>query len=150
MWLIDRLIVTESLFKHLFFDGYCSKIFFEFERGLTKCFEIVVYLFHYSVMIFLCIYSLKKNIAHVGQGALKLYVFACYLKLFSLNQYYLVSHLTKNHTILRNHTNHYKIKPLPYHTIWGPPVEITFIILVFLYFNTKFFMKFLLWYPWKL
>ena len=105
--------------------------FFEFERGLTKCFEIVVYLFHYSVMIFLCIYSLKKNIAHVGQGALKLYVFACYLKLFSLNQYYLVSHLTKNHTILRNHTNHYKIKPLPYHTIWGPPVEITFIILFF-------------------
>ena len=55
------------------------------------------------------------------------YVFACYF----LNQYYLVSHLTKNHTILRNHTNHYKIKPLPYHTIWGPPVEITFIILFF-------------------
>ena len=56
-----------------------------------------------------------------------MYVFACYF----LNQYYLVSHLTKNHTILRNHTNHYKIKPLPYHTIWGPPVEITFIILFF-------------------
>ena len=36
------------------------EFFFEFERGLTKCFEIVVYLFHYSVMIFLCIYSLEK------------------------------------------------------------------------------------------
>ena len=56
-----------------------QRFFFEFERGLTKCFEIVVYLFHYSVMIFLCIYSLKKNIAHVGQRALKLYVCICML-----------------------------------------------------------------------